>query len=337
MEQNFRTIRDFYAAINNGDSFEKLNEKIYLIVHTAYLNDVNYKYAIFDAWKAKIGSRMPDEMFYYLKSICSCFVDRMYIRIIKTNEDVRRRDVLWQALVGLEMDCALIECAEQNKQFTLQDFREQLNRKYSGAFNQTLNEIAAVDVPYINDFNALGRGLLLHKSKIVDIYNRLLKTNSKAINDYAKHFKQRNAAAEKFRANLKTKPSAPKSTPAKSEPDSAAREKYEERIRRLENDVNEYKRQRDEQIEYAQSQYYRGIRDVFQLLNDDRYSRIINYFYALMLDNKTEANLRSYLENFFMALEEFEIMPINGGNPAKFRSPGWRFRNTILEKPIEKK
>ena len=335
MELHFKTTKDFYKAIDNGDSFEKLNEKIYLIVHTSYLNDANPKSAMFDAWRMKIGRRMTDDEFFHLKNLYSCFIDRMYIRIIKTNEDIRRRDVLWQALVSLEMDCALLDCVEQEKPFVMKEFREQLNRKYSGAFDNILDDIEAVDVPYIKDFNALGRGLRPFKTKIREIFNGLLKTNSRLINDQTKHFKQRREAAEKFKAANRAKPTSPKAAPNKIDP--TVIEQYEERIRRLENDVNEYKRQRDEQIEYAQTQYDRGIRELFQLLNDDRYSQIINYFYALMLDGKTEANLRSYLENFFMALEEFDITPINGGNAAKFKSPGWKLRDIVLEKPVEKK
>ena len=115
----------------------------------------------------------------------------------------------------------------------------------------------------------------------------------------------------------------------------------------------------DEQVEYAQTRYDRGIRDVFKLLNGEQYGRIIDYFYALANDDKTEPNLRGYLENFFIALEESDITPIiadgkipnapieqitqtcnltfdkENFDPKSIRveSPGWRLRNIILDRP----
>lgn len=134
---------------------------------------------------------------------------------------------------------------------------------------------------------------------------------------------------------------------------------YEEKIRRLENDVAEYQRRHDEIREYSVTQYDRGVKDLFNLLNDKRYSKPIEFLYKLMRNPALDANVRSYLENFFLALEEMDIEPIvQTGKPlvvditkmtanynlefdikdfvpekTTVKYVGWKYKDSILEKP----
>ena len=134
---------------------------------------------------------------------------------------------------------------------------------------------------------------------------------------------------------------------------------YEEKIRRLESDVAEYQRRHDEIREYSVTQYDRGVKDLFNLLNDKRYSKPIEFLYKLMRNPALDANVRSYLENFFLALEEMDIEPIiQVGQPlvvdiakmtanynlefdikdfvpekTTIKYVGWKYKDSILEKP----
>ncbi|MBQ9478652.1 MAG: hypothetical protein IJU71_03780 [Selenomonadaceae bacterium] len=340
-DKKFSSAKQFYQSVQAEVGLDKINEACYVTLHTVYLNDVNYKRQIFVTWKSKLGVRLSDEQILYLQRTFRCFADRMYINILKSGEEIRRRDVLWQALISLEMDIALIDCLEQKKSFSTDEFIAALNQKYFGAFERLAKEVLGLSVPYVKDFNNLSRAIRPYKGKIKALYDQLMKSNAGAIDERVERFK-RDAV----------KPVAQPNAPIELV-------QYEEKIRRLENDAVEYQRQRDEQIEYAQTQYDRGVRDLFKLLNDERYSRIVDYFYALQFDKRIDPNLRSYLENFFMALEEFEITPIVADlklvpvepdrlnqtynltfdrqhyDPelVEVKYPGWRFRNVILEKP----
>jgi len=135
---------------------------------------------------------------------------------------------------------------------------------------------------------------------------------------------------------------------------------YEEKIRRLERDLEEYKRQHDELMTYSAGNYDRGVKDLFHILNDKRYGKPLNFLYETFLtDQNLDANLRVILENFFMALEEMEIEPINEvkesvlADPASlkkscdlefdikdlvpekvyFKYVGWKYKDTVIEKP----
>jgi len=135
---------------------------------------------------------------------------------------------------------------------------------------------------------------------------------------------------------------------------------YEEKIRRLERDLEEYKRQHDELMTYSAGNYDRGVKDLFHILNDKRYGKPLNFLYETFLTGQNlDANLRVILENFFMALEEMEIEPINEvkesvlADPASlkkscdlefdikdlvpekvyFKYVGWKYKDTVIEKP----
>lgn len=86
----------------------------------------------------------------------------------------------------------------------------------------------------------------------------------------------------------------------------------QERIDKLERDIKEFKRQRDDAREYSVNQYDKGIKDLFSQMNDLRYGKVIDYFYSLLKADDTDENLASYLDNFFMILEDMEIEPIAG-------------------------
>lgn len=132
----------------------------------------------------------------------------------------------------------------------------------------------------------------------------------------------------------------------------------EERIEKLEKDIKEYKRQRDESREYSANQYDRGIKDLFSILNDMRYGKVIDYFYSLLKTEDIDDNLTSYLDNFFMALEDMEIEPIvteenvtvdeesmikqynldfdkseYNASKVRLKYAGWKYKDVPIEKP----
>ncbi|MBR4027420.1 MAG: hypothetical protein IKJ01_07700 [Lachnospiraceae bacterium] len=84
----------------------------------------------------------------------------------------------------------------------------------------------------------------------------------------------------------------------------------EKRIEQLEDGLKEYKRQKDEMMEYSMRQYDTAVKHFFGALNDVKYGKIIDYFYSLLEAEDTEENLAGYLENFFIALEDMNIEPI---------------------------
>ena len=337
-EKKFSSMQEVYQFLAQEHPVEKINAACYVILQTVYLNDVNYKREFREAWHKRLGFNIPEVAFRHIRNVFRCFTDRTFIEIVKRDEPIHTRNILWFMIVNLELDLCLIERFEAKEDFTREFFRQTMDQKYFGAFNRITDKVEQVSIPFIKDFQALGRSLRPYRTLIKNMFERLNKTNADAINK----------EIERCKRNRQTDSSA-----------ASELEQCHEKIRHLESDVAEFQRQRDEQIEYAQTQYDRGIRDVFNLINDERYSKVLDYFYALMSDDKTEPNLRSYLENFFIAIEELDVVPIiNDGkvpnvepdrlsqmctlnfdkknfDPAKVKviSPGWRFKSVILDKP----
>ena len=338
----YASIEDFYARLNTGFERDKINEVVYNIFHTTYLKkDSDYRLEIGKAWKARLNLRLSDEAFVFLRELFCCFADRTFIKSVRSGERLARKDLLWHALIGLQMDIKLIECAEREEPFEMKTFRAEMNEKYGGAFDREIDEIERNEVPYVKNFLVLGRGLHPNKRRIHEVFEKLLETNGADLNAKLEQFKaDAREIAEQTTGLLMT------------------REEYEEKIRRLESDVREFQRQRDELREYSQKQYDRGVRDLFKLMLDERYGRVADYFYKLMKSETTDDNLRGCLENLFMALEDFDIMPIISDgkipevtperivqynlefdrteyDPSKteVKYPGWRFGSFVLEKP----
>lgn len=167
------------------------------------------------------------------------------------------------------------------------------------------------------------------------------------------------------------KEAAPVSQPVQKEEsaqstDKALLREYEiilqekdKRIQRLENDIREFKRQRDELREYSIGQYDKGVRDFFLLMNDVRYGKIIDYLYRALNSGSLDENMASYMDNLFMLFEDMEIEPVvadegelmvNSENltrmfnldfdkhafhPARvtLKYAGWKYKDMIMEKP----
>lgn len=132
----------------------------------------------------------------------------------------------------------------------------------------------------------------------------------------------------------------------------------DERINKLEKDIKEFKRQRDDAREYSVNQYDKGIKDLFGLMNDVRYGKVIDYLFSLLQKDGVDETLTGYLENFFMLLEDMEIEPIadyddeveNETNltknynldfdkknyrkdNVKIKYVGWKYKDIPMEKP----
>ena len=130
-------------------------------------------------------------------------------------------------------------------------------------------------------------------------------------------------------------------------------------IEKLERDISEFKRQRDEAREYSAEQYARGAKDLFMALNDARYGKVIDFLYRLLCEGYPDETLTGYLENLFMALQDMDIEPIMEGmsftagdsvplnrkynldfdiseydeSRARLKYAGWTYRGSIMERP----
>jgi len=379
------TALDFYNKYRGDNSLEKANEVLYVIVHTVYLADGVYKFEIRDSWKSKLGVRFIDDFedfWRYIRKQYTTFADPTLVDALKKEEKIRSDGIRISTLLRFEMDFQLIECVEQGKQFQKDAFREYICEKYSRAFSHYLDKLEKNEIQYIKDFSALGRALLPYKEKIQNIYEKFCRANETTLQDFQN--RPVNFVAKEKAAEV-TAPPEPKKIASTEEPlkDSTdvtdykkiiknleeklhASQDYEmvmsgleDKVRRLERDISEYRRQRDEAREYSAKEYARGIKTLFGSLNDARHSKIVDYFYKLMSEKNIDDNLRSYLENFFMALAECEITPILQGveignipenkltadynldfdksdydaDKTQVKYVGWKYKNTILEKP----
>lgn len=136
-------------------------------------------------------------------------------------------------------------------------------------------------------------------------------------------------------------------------------EQKNERITLLEQDIQEFKRQRDELREYSVNEFNRGIILLFEAMNDKKYGKIIDYLYTLRQSKTCSENLASYLDNLFMTFEDMEIEPIMKlteplkineqmitkeynldftkeqyqSNHCVLKYVGWKYKDKIIEKP----
>lgn len=397
-------MNEFYEEIGANRGYAATNEMLYISSHTIYLREgINYKREILRSWREDFGQRLSDEAWEYVAALYPSFCIIGIIEDMKLGRGISREYVRWKTIVRLEMDIKLIECAENNVTFNMEDFRNYINKKYNFAFENMLDEIEDNDVPYIENFPALGKALMKYKKEIQDVYEKLYKSCEEGLklrmdSSENKSRSRRRSRKPRIQKVADTPKVTPEPAPAveekvvevaqekvepkkvepkkvepeiKSEPapadakDHALKDyeviiaEYEEKIRRLENDVAEYQRRHDEIREFSTMQYDRGIKDLFNILNDNRYSKPIDFLYKLMQNPTLNANVRSYLENFFLALEEMEIEPIVQAGQAVVVSParmtanynlefdikdfvpekttvkyaGWKYKDSILEKP----
>ena len=378
------TTSEFYDRFKGDNSLEKVNEALYIIIHTVYLEDeVNYKLEIMKNWKRKLGEGyLPDSFWKYIIMQYKSFADVKLVEPLKSGIPFSSESTVIFTLLHFEMDLKLVECALQGKQFQKNEFREYIYEKYSQACCTYLNRVEEYEIQYIKDFGALGRALLPYKEKIQNIYEKFWRANEATLENFKNpnaKFQQKEtadtiaAAAEpkKIASTEETLKDSTDVTDYKKiiknlEEKLHASQDYEivmsgleDKVRRLERDISEYRRQRDEAREYSAKEYERGIKTLFGSLNDARHSKIVDYFYKLMSEKDIDDNLRSYLENFFMALAECEITPILQGveignipenkltadynldfdksdydaDKTQVKYVGWKYKNTILEKP----
>lgn len=136
------------------------------------------------------------------------------------------------------------------------------------------------------------------------------------------------------------------------------------KISRLENDINEFQRQRDDIREYSATQYERGIKDLFNAMNSKQSSKTLDFLFSYKDKEGIDPVLGSYLENLFMAMEEVDIYPVledmklppegineekmtkdynldfdkknYKGEPLEVKRPGWMYKDVLIEKPTLK-
>ena len=216
---------------------------------------------------------------------------------------------------------------------------------------------------YINNFAGIAEKLLPHYNKIKDFYNYIQESNKFKIQidepDVERTKEYKFIRKNTYEGQDKGLGSYKKTTQQNigREYQAVLNEK-DSHILKLEQDIKEFKRQRDEAREYSVTQYDKGIRDLFSAINDIRYGKVIDYLYKLLQTEGIDDNLASYLDNFFMALEDMEIEPVacNGkitadedklvkeynldfdkndfdASRAELKYTGWKYKDITIEKP----
>lgn len=407
-------MNEFYESIGANRGFAATNEMLYISSHTIYLQDgINYKREILRNWREIFGERLNDDAWEYVAALYPSFCIISIIEDMKAGRGISREYVRWKTIVRLEMDLKLIECAENNVTFNMNSFRHYINEKYNFAFDTLVDEIEDGDIPYIENFPALGNALMKFQKDIKSVFENLIKSCEEALNlrinsserNSRRRRRSRTPRVEEKQTPAPTSTPAPEPAPVASEPEKVAPKvtdteektveevappkvepetkpetpvvtdenatshaikdyeviiaECEDRIKRLESDVAEFQRRHDEMREYSLVQYDRGIKTLFNALNDKRYSKPLDFLYKMMINPALDDNFRSYLENLFMALKDMDIEPIIE-NPftatidetrlttnynlefdkknfipekTKIKYVGWKYKNSILEKP----
>lgn len=170
-------IDEFYETIGANRGFAATNEMLYISSHTIYLRDgINYKREILRTWREDFGERLSDEAWEYVANLYPSFCIIGIIEDMKLGRGISREYVRWKTLVRLEMDIKLIECAENNVTFNMEDFRRYINDKYNFAFDNLIDEIEDGDIPYIESFPVLGKALMKFKKEIQNVFEILSKS-----------------------------------------------------------------------------------------------------------------------------------------------------------------
>ena len=360
--------KEEFFEINTQNCGKKfLAESIYILVHTAYLKPgTKVKPLLGDLWREKFGLYMENESFEYLKTNDPVLITDVIVEDSRKGVEITSSKYLGKAIVSLEFDLWMIENYRAKKALNYENFEKYLRKKYGQSMEYHLSAYKKFNLYGIDDLEVIADVLNVHYDEILAFFELLLKNNKMRISIDNVDV-ERVIPEPKVQPVPVKKPEVPveQSKPAAKQEDNFEYEiiikELQERIDKLEKDIKEFKRQRDDAREYSVNQYDKGIKDLFSQMNDVRYGKVIDYFYALLREPDTDENLASYLDNFFMILEDMEIEPIVGDGVAlvtesnltkdynldfdkkqyveggtEIKYVGWKYKDYPIEKPTLK-
>lgn len=367
-EKKMEKIREFVAMNKGPLSSADAYAFLYRLVHTAYAKNVgDFKKEICGAWQAKTDNRISERAWSRIYETAPVFTRNSLADDVRNGRALNQNWIFDLALVELEFDLWLIKTYESGAAFDGDSFRKQMNEKYGRALSGRVDNMLANDFRMLDDLAVLAPPLFELKKEITEFFDCLCRANKSRMDAFAA---AKNDGAEADEGGAKSSGDVAALANELRQKDQIIAEyklaidNLSEKNKRLSRDIEEFKRQRDEVREYSAMQYDRGVRDLFNLANDSRYSKPLDYLYSLRTDSDDDV-LATYLDNFFMALEEMDIVPIleDKKMPAKIdalsivrdynltfdksefnskkiavKYAGWKYKNMILEKPtLEKK
>ncbi len=358
MERRRQTQQEFFETYTQKCSKEFLAEKSYVLIHTAYLKkDVKIKVEIRKDWQHFFGSHLTDEAFNYILSLAPVMLRYNIVEETRNGQEINSFKFVAKTVIALEFDLWLIEKYQADRKLILRDFEAYIHEKYGNFLNSSYDSFVRQDLKYIEKYENLSQALQPYYSEIQKMFQLITHNNRMKL-----EYENENADRIMAKADVPVQKTINLSQSSK---DQGSENEYrmilkekEERIAKLENDIKEYKRQRDEAREYSANQYEKGIKDLFGAMNDVRYGKVIDYLYSLLHNPDTEDNLVSYLDNLFMAFEDMEIEPMieNGNFNVKeenlvkmfnldfdkseykaenvaLKYAGWKYKDIPMEKP----
>lgn len=358
------TKEEFFEKNATNCTNEFLAENAYILIHTTYLKDgIHIKKEIGKLWKELFQVYMQDDTFEYMVGNEPLFTRNTIVEDIMKGKEIQSMKILERTVTALEFDLWLIERSEKGLSLELSTFEAYIHEKYGKSLDRQYSNFKHFDLEHINDFNGIAQKLLPYYSKIKDFYNRVQKNNKVKIKfdepdiERTKEYKFIRKNTNESQGNVLPEYKKTVQQDMGREYQAVLDEK-DSRILKLEQDIREFKRQRDEAREYSVNQYDKGIRDLFSAINDIRYGKVIDYLYKLLQTEGTDDNLASYLDNFFMALEDMEIEPaaasekINtdreklikeynldfdkndfDSSRIELKYTGWKYKDIPIEKP----
>lgn len=387
---NSLTSEEFFRKNAINCSKEFLAEQSYIMVHTIYFkylkNKIHIDSEFEKQWKEKFGIDLTDESLNYLKRNEPVMTKYILLDDFLRYRSFNKPYILSKIIVACEFDLWLIETYFADKPFERMLFKIYLDKKYGDFLNIEYNNFEKFDLHNIVKFDNIVVALYEYYDNITAFLDLIIKINKVSVKNQeikrtdvsiepkkvSKFIPQKESSSAqkestsaqhtkaKTQSEVKTSDSSKKDEKMQSvirEFELIIRDK-DEKINSLENDIREFKRQRDEIRDYSTDQYSRGIKDLFRGVNDLRYGKVIDYFYSLMKSSDVDEKLGSYLENFFMALEDAEIEPIiadenfdvnskqlikefnldfdkskYNSKKVKLKYYGWKYKDSIIEKP----
>lgn len=358
-------------AVNCTKEF--LAENTYILIHTLYLDkDIRIKREMGKKWQELFGVHMKNETFEYLQNLAPVMLRNTILEETRRKEGIPSLKYIVKSVAAFEFDLWLIEKYRIGGKYMLFEFEAFIHEKYGKFLNEQYGIFRKNDLKNIpfRDLGNIAKALEPYYDKILEMFQLLVSNNRRKIQfddegaKRTKNDKRGGSLAGALKAEAQPNQPAAEGTEGAGAAGGNDREyqiilkERDERIAKLEKDIKEYKRQRDEAREYSANQYDRGIKDLFQVMNDARYGKVIDYLYAMAGNPDTEENLASYLDNLFMAFEDMEIEPIaaNGrfniqeesllrdfnlefdksaydAGKVRLKHTGWKYKDVPMEKP----
>ena len=375
------TKEEFFAEKYRGGLSEAdFAKRVYVAVHTFYIKKqgkLKHEFGVF--LQGISGEYMPDANFEYMYQTEPILVMDRLVNDVRSKKEISSMKFLVKTVLALEFDLWMIERHRAGKQLTLAFFYAYIKEKYGDFLDRQYSSFKSFDLYRIDSFEEIAGELVPYQNQIGEFFDQLCEANKSRINmdrcdvprtkEYAVvEEKKPEAVRETHTEDPHAAAAEPVKIPAQSVDEADIRRKLEretqiilqekdERISKLEKDIREFKRQRDEAREYSLNQYDRGVKDLFKLMNDIRYGKVIDYLFSLLQKEEIDDNLAGYLENFFLLLEDMEIEPIcdyedevsdenvtknynldfdkkcyEPGN-VKVKYVGWKYKDVPIEKP----